>query len=251
MTIDLNLDAGESDEALNNGSEQALYDLVTSINIACGGHAGNSITIAQALDLAKLRNINVGAHPSYPDLAGFGRVAMNLKHEVLVSSLVGQIERLLKFCVEKGVKLSHVKPHGALYNKAADDKSTAMAIIESVQRVDRHLKIIGLAGTPFKQWCEDAGSPFIGEGFPDRRYEPNGRLRSRNSPDALITNPEDAANQALNLVTGKFKDEIDTLCIHGDAAGAVKTAAAIRKKLESSGVIIAPFCGHSPRPPSL
>ena len=157
VAIDLNLDAGESFEALTNGSEAALYDLVTSVNVACGGHAGDRETMGKAVHLAKQRGLNVGAHPSFPDLAGFGRVAMSLSHEALVLTLCEQIESLVTVCDQEKMMLTHVKPHGALYNIAANDRATAMAVIEATRRINKNLFIVGLAGTPFKDLCTKNG----------------------------------------------------------------------------------------------
>lgn len=239
--IDLNLDAGESQAALENGSEAALFDGVTSVNIACGGHAGTAVTMTKAVELGLERNLNIGAHPSYPDLAGFGRAAMKLSHEALVYSLCEQLENLAKICRAGGAALSHVKPHGALYNKAAHDRPTAEAIIEAVKRIDSRLAVIGLAGSKFLEWCEAAGLRFVAEAFPDRRYEVDGRLRSRESADALITEPDEVGAQAARLVRNPPGGRVETLCIHGDSPTALMNVNAVIKSLAGARIQTRPF----------
>lgn len=240
-SIDLNLDAGESPEALADGREASLYGLVTSVNIACGGHAGNAVTMEKAVARALEKNLNIGAHPSYPDLAGFGRTVLKLGFEPLVSSLCEQMESLIKICRNSGARLSHVKPHGALYNQAAFDRHTADAIIEAVRRTAPRAMIVGLAGSPFLGWCEAAGFESLAEGFPDRRYESDGTLRSREFADALITDPPEVGGQAVNLVTSPPGGRLDTLCIHGDSPTALQNVMAIRDFLAGARIQTRPF----------
>lgn len=235
--IDLNLDAGEIPEALINGSEEALYQLVTSVNIACGGHAGDESSMKKAVELAMKYNLNIGAHPSFPDRQNFGRTIMQMPHNQLVDSLVGQIESLRRVCGEFGVKLTHVKPHGALYNLSAQNLQTAEAIIEAVRAFAEPLPIMALAGSPFIDTIKDAELTALEEAFADRRYEANATLRGRQHPDALIQDAEIAARQALQIVaegkvtavTGEsIKIHADTLCVHGDTPNALLIAKSIR-----------------------
>ncbi len=235
FSIDLNLDAGESAVALQDGTEAALYELVSSVNIACGGHAGDEATMSKALELAAERGLTMGAHPSYPDREGFGRKALDLPYDVLVDSLTRQIEGLAEIAAKKNLKLKHVKPHGALYNQAAKDYQLGSAIIEAVHRVDSGLVLVGLAGSKFIKQCESVGFKTLGEAFVDRRYEPDGSLRARTFSDALITDTSEAAAQALRFVQER---RAGTLCIHGDTPHALETARAVRRKLLESGVKI-------------
>lgn len=232
--IDLNLDAGENAEALANGSEAALYDLVSSVNIACGGHAGDAQTMATAVTMAKSRGLAIGAHPSYPDRKNFGRQRMEIDSRQLTEALRKQISDLQAICSKNGVRLSHVKPHGALYNVAADDRESANAIFAAVRAIDTNLAVVGLFGSPFIDWCRAAGLRAFGEAFVDRTYESNGRLRARSQPDALIEKPELAAAQALRLL----ESGADTLCIHGDSPNAQQIAAAVREELQRIGIRI-------------
>jgi UPF0271 protein len=235
VRIDLNLDAGESEEKLADGSETALYDLVSSLNVACGGHAGDESTMAQVADLAAARGLAVGAHPSFPDRKSFGRRPLNMPHAALVDSLCAQIEGLAAVLRRAGLRLSHIKPHGALYNLAAVDREYASAVIEAGRRVDRALPVVGLAGSHFIKWCAKAEQAAIGEGFADRRYEADGTLRGRQHPDALITDPAEAGDQALQLA---LSGSAQTICVHGDTPGAPAIAAAVHKNLTAAGVLI-------------
>lgn len=245
QSIDLNLDAGEDPNALADGSEIALYDLVTSVNIACGGHAGTNATMTAAVRWAKARGISIGAHPSYPDRPGFGRTRMTIATGNLVHSLTTQIQSLVTVCAKNGVVLSHVKPHGALYHAVAFEKESASAFIAAVKNVDPKLRIVGFAGSSFLEWCRDAGCDAVGEAFVDRLYEEDGRLRSREKLGAVITDPEAAARQALLIArdgvvvcaTGtELPLQARTLCIHGDTPGALTVARAVRQALEDGGI---------------
>lgn len=239
--IDLNLDAGEIPAALIDGSEEALYQIVSSVNIACGGHAGDESSMKKAVELAMKYNLIIGAHPSFPDRQNFGREIMQMPHDQLVDSLVGQTETLRRICSDFGAKLAHLKPHGALYNLAAGNPQTSKAIIDAVRNFDgEQLPIMGLAGSPFIDWIKQAGFPALEEAFADRYYEANGTLRSRKHHDAVINDPELAAKQAHQIVfkgrvtaiTGEVvKIHADTLCVHGDSPNALWIAGAVRKIL--------------------
>jgi len=231
--IDLNLDAGESPAALADESEAALFALVTSLNVACGGHAGDVSTMSRVVELAAERGLAIGAHPSFPDRKGFGRRPVSMAHTALVDSLCLQIESLSSVLKAAGLKLSHVKPHGALYNLAATDREYASAVIEAVRRIDPALPIVGLAGSHFIKWCTKAGQTVVGEGFADRRYEPDGTLRSRQMADALIQDPLEASEQACRLAAEGF---VQTICIHGDTPVALPMARAVRASLIAAGI---------------
>lgn len=250
IKIDLNLDAGESVAALQDGSEEALYRLVSSVNIACGGHTGDGNSMNQAVELARKYKLNIGAHPSYPDLQNFGRQKLEISEAELSESLFQQIQSLRSVCARQGLLLSHVKPHGALYNIAARDPQTASAIIKAVHRIDPSLPIVGLAGSGFLRWVRHAGGKSIAEAFVDRTYEKTGDLRSRSLDQALISDPKAAARQALKIVLEKKVTAIDgtevpleagTLCIHADTEGALATAQEVRRELENASVLIRPF----------
>lgn len=233
--IDLNLDAGESVGALAEGREEKLYGVVSSVNIACGGHAGDAQTMARAVVLAKRHNLNIGAHPSFPDRDGFGRREMKIARQELIGSIVRQISDLRAVCAREEVSLTHVKPHGALYNLAATDPYWAGAVIEAVQKIGGPLKITGLGGSRFLHWCREAGLGTLAEGFADRRYEDDGSLRARSKPGALINDPAACAAQALRLAR---QGEVRTICIHGDHKNAFAIASAVRGALEGGGFAI-------------
>lgn len=246
-SIDLNLDAGESFEALNDGSEEKLYQIVTSVNIACGGHTGTETTMAKAVELASKYNLRIGAHPSFPDQENFGRQILKMPEQELTDSLISQIEDLKSIVQHQGLKLSHIKPHGALYNLAANDPSAARAVIQSVLAVDKNLVVVGLAGSAFLNWCREAGLRAVAEAFSDRRYESDGTLRARKFSDALIEDSEWAAKQAVQIashqpfaaVDGReILVQADTLCVHGDTPYALSHARAVRGALESAGIVI-------------
>ena len=235
--IDLNLDAGEIPELLENGTEEALYRWVTSVNIACGGHAGDEESMKKAVSLAQKHGLRIGAHPSYPDRENFGRQEMKLPREELLASLVEQIIALEKVCSRSGVSMTHVKPHGALYNIAAKNTEVADCLIEAVKKVNKELILVGLAGSSMIAQVKKAGLHVWQEAFADRRYEANGALRSRSHKDALIENPSVAAAQVLLISQDKKVQAVngelisvhaDTICIHGDTPNALIVAKAVR-----------------------
>lgn len=242
--IDLNLDAGEIPEALIDGSEEALYQIVTSVNIACGGHAGDESSMKKSVELALKYNLNIGAHPSFPDRQNFGREMMQMPPDQLVESLGNQIQSLQNVCREFGTKLTHLKPHGALYNLAAQNIQAAESIITAARISQAELlPIMGLAGSPFIGWIKKAGMSVLEEAFVDRLYEVDGTLRSRKYADALITDPQRAAQQARQIVFNKYvisvtgekvKMHADTLCIHGDSSQALLIAQSVKNAVDYS-----------------
>jgi 5-oxoprolinase (ATP-hydrolysing) subunit A len=227
MTIDLNCDMGELPDAAH---EAALMQYITSANIACGGHAGDESTMERTTRLALERGVNIGAHPGYPDPANFGRIEMPLTPAEIEQTIVDQIQRLEAVVRRLGGCIVHVKPHGALYNVAVRNREVAHAIGNGVARWNRNVPIFGLAASPMLDVWREMGLPVVGEAFADRRYEPDGTLRSRKFPDALITDPEAAAAQAVRLAR---EGNAQTICVHGDTLGAVQILMACRKALLS------------------
>ena len=226
MTIDLNCDMGELPDA---ALEEALMRHITSANVACGGHAGDAATMKRTVGLARAHGVAVGAHPGYPDRANFGRVELALSTEQIAQTVFDQIRALEEVA---GV-LAHVKPHGALYNVAARNVEVARAIAAGVALFSRELILVGLAGSAMLDVWREMGFRTAAEGFADRRYEPDGSLRPRRFADALITDPEQAAAQALELA---HAEKAQTICIHSDTPGSVEILAAVAESLRSAGI---------------
>jgi UPF0271 protein len=231
MTIDLNCDMGElADVAL----EEALMRTVSSANVACGGHAGDAATMARTVSLARQYGVAVGAHPGYPDRENFGRVEMPMSPAQLSIAVAGQIRAL----VDIAGHLTHVKPHGALYNVAAKDAGVARVIAEGVAAVNPKLVLVGLAGSAMLVVWREMGFRTAAEGLADRCYEPDGSLRSRKLDGALITNPAQAAAQALKLA---HDGRVETICVHSDTPGSVRILEAVSEALRNAGVIVQPL----------
>jgi 5-oxoprolinase (ATP-hydrolysing) subunit A len=266
--IDLNCDLGELPALIADGTQDLLLDRVTSANVACGGHAGDDATMEATLRAALARGVAVGAHPGYPDRDHFGRRPLALPPDDLAGAVQEQVERLASIAERLGTRLRHVKPHGALYNTASRDRAVAAAIARgvaaAVARGIPHgvshpgggLILIGAAGSMALQIYAAAGFAVAAEAFADRRYEADGTLRSRHRPGALITDPEEAAEQALAIVLGgaattpegtRVPLAADTLCLHGDTPGAPRIAARLAERLRSAGVDVAPL----PWPPPI
>ena len=241
-TIDLNADLGEGAP-----SDEALLQVVSSANIACGGHAGDDETMARTVQMAIVNGVAVGAHPGYPDRDGFGRESGFMHGDALYESLTGQVKRLADIAAQQGARLSHVKPHGALYNDAVRDAELADVIARVAAETPGAPAFMGMAGTELQAAAVRHGLPFIAEAFIDRAYEADGTLVSRKEPGAVHEDLNVATTQAARLaidgqVTARNGEEIsvraDTLCIHGDTAGAAEKARAVRDVLESRGVEI-------------
>ena len=215
MTTDLNCDMGELEYAAH---EAALMEHITSANIACGGHAGDEATMERTARLALERGVRIGAHPGYPDRANFGRIEIPMSPADIARTVREQIEALDVVVRRLGGGIMHVKPHGALYNVAVRNAEVARAIGEGVAQWNPAIPIFGLAASPMLDVWRSMGLRAMGEGFADRRYEPDGTLRSRKFPDALITDPQEAAAQALRLARG---GTAQTVCVHGDTPGSV------------------------------
>jgi 5-oxoprolinase (ATP-hydrolysing) subunit A len=249
-SVDLNADVGEHAEALINGSEEQLLRLVTSANIACGGHAGDAASMRSVVGLCQSFGVSIGAHPGYPDRQGFGRSKLNMTLSELEASLREQMGALIEIASLCGATIHHVKPHGALYNAAAIDRDLAATIARATTVVDRNLVLVGLAGSSMLDVWRDYGFSVVAEAFADRRYESTGLLRSRGFPDALIVNPNEAAEQALSIVQGGCINSVDghvvplgaqTICIHSDTPNALRIAKMVRQTLEQSGVAVKSF----------
>jgi UPF0271 protein len=226
MIIDLNCDMGELEDSAH---EAALMQYITSANIACGGHAGDESTMERTARLALARGVRIGAHPGYPDRVNFGRIEIDMPPKAIAETVHDQIARLEAVVRRLGGEIVHVKPHGALYNVAVKNTAVARAIAEGVSRWNRQVPIFGLAASPMLDVWRGMGTKVVGEAFADRRYEPDGTLRSRKFPDALITDPQQAAAQALRLAR---EGKAQTICVHGDTPGAVEILQACRAALE-------------------
>jgi len=238
--MDINSDMGEINRLLDDGTYEKLMEYVTSINVACGGHAGDETMMAAMVALAKEKGVNVGAHPSYPDRENFGRNDMNMDANELLDSVRDQIQLLVDIGTNNGVNLSHVKAHGALYNRAVIDEDIAQTIGEAIIQVDPLLKVMGLAGSKMLSVFDGLGLDTMAEAFADRSYESDGTLRNRKYDDALITDPNKAALQAKNMVEstvisfeGKaIEMNAQTICIHSDTPNAVAIAEAVREEIK-------------------
>jgi UPF0271 protein len=247
VRIDLNADVGESYGAWKMGHDEDLLPLVTSANVACGAHAGDPLVMDRTVRLAAQLGVAVGAHPGYPDRDGFGRRELEMTDEELEASILAQLGSLWAIARVHGVELSHVKPHGALYNAAARDEALAETVCRAVRHFSADVALVALAGSVLLDAGRAAGLRVASEAFADRAYEEDGSLRSRRLPGAVLDDPEEAAQQALSIVTeGTVRAlgrhpialQADTICLHGDTPGAPAFAAAVRAALEEAGVEI-------------
>lgn len=245
FTIDLNADLGEAADPAGRGVEDALIGLVSSVNIACGGHAGDDDTMRRVMDRAAALGCAVGAHPSYPDRAGFGRKRMVMSASDLTDSLAEQIGRLERLARAAGVAVTHVKPHGALYHDCGDSEAIARAVLDAAVRVLQRPVLVGAAGSAVLAWWSRWGGATVGEGFVDRRYGVDGRLRPRSEVGALIGTPEEAGRQAVEIASRGRAVTADgswvavparTLCVHADSLGAVEIVRRVLADLEVAGV---------------
>jgi UPF0271 protein len=248
MRVDLNADVGESLGPWPMGDDEALIPLVTSVNVACGAHAGDPLTIERTVRLAAAHGVAVGAHPGYPDLVGFGRRDLDMDPAELEASIVYQVGAVAAFAADAGVPLRHVKPHGALYNAAARDPALAAVVARAVRRVSPALVLVGLAGSRLVAAGRDAGLRVAEEAFADRAYEADGSLRSRRLEGAVHADPVVVAAQAVSIARdgrvssfdGRAVDvRADTICLHGDSPGAAAFARAVREALEAAGITLA------------
>ena len=240
--IDINCDMGEIEELLSNNTYSNLMDHIDSINIACGGHAGDKEMMHKVVKIAKNKNVKIGAHPSYPDRENFGRVELNIDSEELSYSIATQIKLLINIAENEGTSVVHVKPHGALYNKAAQDKKLAKLICDTVGTIDPKLPIMCLANSQMLSVIEKSEMKAISEAFADRTYENNGSLRKRGLAKAVITDEIIASKQAASLyfynkVIAYDGSEVpiisETICIHSDTANALNIARAVKYALNN------------------
>lgn len=229
MNIDLNCDLGEG-----AGNDEQLMPLITSANVACGAHAGDETTMRRTVQLAKQCGVAVGAHPGYTDREHFGRRELQRPPAEVEAVVLAQIETLAEIAHQENVPLTHVKPHGALYNQAARQPELARAIAQAVKRFNSQLILVGLAGSHLITAGAEAGLRVAAEGFPDRGYNADGTLMSRSLPGALLTEPNAVAQQAVRLAA-QATPKIRTLCIHGDGPHAVQFAQAVRAALLQQG----------------
>jgi UPF0271 protein len=252
MKIDLNCDMGESFGRYTLGHDADLMPYVTSANIACGLHASDPLVIERTVGLAHEHGVGIGAHPGYPDLQGFGRRAMQLAPEEVEAFVLYQIGALAAFARAAGAELVHVKPHGALYNQAAQDPALAQAIARGVARFSRRLILVGLANSFLIEAGLEAGLSVAREAFVDRAYEADGSLRSRRLPGAVLRDPAQAAAQAVRIardgaVVAYSGEEVSvqaqTMCLHGDTPTALEIAQAVRQALDTASVQVTPLGG--------
>lgn len=248
MRIDLNADVGESFGRWTLGDDAALCGAVTSVNIACGFHAGDPDVMRQTLAAARAAGVAVGAHPGFADLRGFGRREVTLSPSELEDLVLYQVGALAALARAEGLTLAHVKPHGALYNMASRDEDVAAAVARAVHWADRSLTLVGLAGSVLLAAGRRLGVSVAAEAFADRGYLSNGALAPRSLAGALISDPSIAASRAVRIVRDRSVESLDgspipvqadTLCVHGDTPDALAIARAVRSALESSGVTVA------------
>jgi 5-oxoprolinase (ATP-hydrolysing) subunit A len=246
MHIDLNADAGESYGVWKLDND-ALFDIISTANVACGFHAGDPLTIKRTLERAKQKGVAVGPHPGYPDLVGFGRRVMNAAPEEVYGDVLYQIAALSGFAKVVGIPLSHVKAHGALANESWKNADTAKAIAKATQDFDATLPLMVLPGTLLEQTAKALHIPIILEGFPERAYLKNAQLAPRTMQGSSIHDPREAARRAVMMVKENRIETIDggyvdinvqSLCIHGDNPNAVEIARAVRQALEAEGITV-------------
>lgn len=225
LEIDINCDMGEAFGRYDLAENPAIFRYITSCNIACGFHAGDPVVMERTLQMAREANVAVGAHPSYPDLQGFGRRYMKIKSSDLKSMIKYQVAAIAGMATSIGISLSHVKPHGALYNFAADDTAESHTILEALIELGGNVPLMGLSGSAMETAANEVGYPFIREAFGDRRYNEEGRLVSRSHPDAVIESPKEVTDQVFNIIKSKRVRTLEgktiallaqSICVHGD-----------------------------------
>lgn len=244
-SIDLNADLGEDESAEGIARDIAIMDIVSSCNIACGGHAGSPETMRAMLIAAKAKDISAGAHPSYPDRANFGRMSMEIDAISLKASLLEQLETINTIAADIETDITHLKPHGALYNDAQDDEALADILVE-IARAE-NLALVGMADSVVDQKANENGVRFIAEAFIDRQYTKRSRLMPRTAEGAVIAKDAERVRQGLALAQGKSIAAAEnqsrviraqTLCLHSDSDGALATAKAMRRALELQDISI-------------
>lgn len=250
MQIDLNADAGESFGAWKLGNDEALFDFISTVNVACGFHAGDPLTIQKTLELAKQKSVAVGAHPGYPDLVGFGRRVLAATPEQVYADVLYQLSALAGFAKVVGLPLRHVKAHGALANESWKNVETAHAIAKATQDFDANLPLMVLPKTLLEVEAHKLNMPVVLEAFPERAYLKNAQLAPRSIKNSSIHDPAEAARRAVMMVKEKRIEalgggwvdfDVQSLCIHGDNPHAVEIAKEIREALEAEGITVQTF----------
>jgi len=250
MEININCDLGESSKLHSTENDPILLNIVNSANIACGYHAGDKATMEKTIEISKKNKVSVGAHPSFNDRENFGRKRLNLSTSEIIKLIIEQINILSEIADNKEMKITHVKPHGALNNMGCEDYELAKTISESIIKVNKDLIFLVPTGSQMAKAGKKLGMKVATEIFADRNYEDDGNLVSRTKKNAMITDPEIAKkhvikmieNQALNCYSGKeISCEIDSICVHGDGENAVNTAKQIKEGLIISGVTLKPL----------
>ncbi|MBF2713312.1 5-oxoprolinase subunit PxpA [Agrobacterium vitis] len=248
--IDLNSDLGESYGAWSMGDDAAMLAVVSSANIACGFHAGDPSGIWKTVKAAAENGVSIGAHVSYPDRVGFGRRDMDVTSEELIADVIYQIGALKGMAAAAGTSVTYVKPHGALYNRIANDARQGKAVIDAINAIDASLVLMGLAGAPILDLARTSGLSVVAEAFADRAYTPQGQLVSRREAGAVLHNAEKIASRMVQLarqgtleaIDGSvIKVEAQSICVHGDSPGAVAIAQEIRRRFEAEGIAVQPF----------
>ena len=250
MEININCDLGESSKFCSTENDPLLLKIVNSANIACGYHAGDKPTMEKTIKISKENSVSIGAHPSFNDPKNFGRKRLNLPSGEISKLIIDQINILSNIASSSGIKVTHVKPHGALNNMACENYELAKTISESIIQVNKDLIFLVPTGSQMEKAGKKLGMKIATEIFADRNYEDNGNLVSRSKSNAMITDPKIAKkhvikmveNQALNCYSGKqIPCEIDSICVHGDGKSAVSTAKEIKEGLIKSGIILKPL----------
>ena len=248
--IDLNSDLGESYGAWAMGDDAAMLAIVSSANVACGFHAGDPVGILSTVRAAAKNGVSIGAHVSYPDRVGFGRRDMDVTRDELIADVIYQIGALNGIAASAGVAVSYVKPHGALYNRIAQDPKQGQAVIDGILAIDPSLVLMGLAGAPILDLARKSGLKIVAEAFADRAYAPDGQLVSRREPGAVLHDAAEIAGRMLQLAQSGTLEAIDgstikvdaqSICVHGDSPGAVAIAREIRRTFEENGIIVRSF----------
>lgn len=247
VRVAINCDLGESYGRWELGADEQVMNFITAANIACGLHAGDPSRIAATVQMALSKGVGIGAHPSYPDLQGFGRRFMDMTPTEVRDMVTYQLGAIQAFARVYGGRMEHVKPHGALYNRCADDETTARAVIEAVRDVDSTLVVVVLAGSTFEEVARAMNVPFAREVFADRGYDARGRLVSRRLPGSVVEDPKEivervwtmVSEQRVKAVTGEWITvAADTVCVHGDTPGAVHIAQRLRDTLVERGAAL-------------
>ena len=250
MEININCDLGESSKLHSIKNDPLLLKIVNSANIACGYHAGDRSTMEKTIEISKENNVSIGAHPSFNDPGNFGRKRLNLPSSEIKKLIIDQINILSDIAQKTGMKVTHVKPHGALNNMACEDYDLAKVISETIMQTNKELIFLVPTGSQMEKAGKKLGMKIAAEIFADRNYEDDGNLISRSKDNAMIIDPEIAKkhvirmveSQALNCYSGKqIPCEIDSICVHGDGKNAVSTAIQIKEGLVKSGVTLNPL----------